>query len=113
MGRTYKRDDIGRFASTGSMSTQELTKIKNPHVPLNEDHVQNLQSQLQAGRSVEPLVIEASPKGDFLTDGHHRLEAARRAGVYRLPVIRFDATPEGRSAANKHMAAMEIRKLRR
>lgn len=118
MPNPYRDPKNGQFTSKGgggvgsryeTRTTKDLAKIKNPNVPLNEARVQQLERQLKSG-DVSPLVVEASPKGDFLTDGHHRLEAARRVGVKTLPVIRFDATPQGRSAANKYMAEVESQK---
>lgn len=55
----------------------------------------------------ERLQVEDSPKGMFLGDGTHRLLAAERAGLKELPVRIYDATPEGRRAANRAMADRE------
>ena len=49
-----------------------------------EDGVQMYVDKLQAGDSIPPLIAEDTGR---LFDGYHRLNAARRVGLTRVPVL--------------------------
>lgn len=78
----------------------------------DKDHLDDLTKQMRdAGKFVgDPLIVEETQKGPLLTDGYHRLEAARRAGLTKVPVERYKDTPEGRMASLKRLNAAERRK---
>ena len=81
--------------------------------PLNEDRVEELQRQMEeAGGFVgEPLLIEDTRKGPLLTDGRHRLEAAKRAGIDEVPTEWYDSTTtQGRLAATRRLVEAERQK---
>jgi hypothetical protein len=42
--------------------------------------------RLKGADSDVPLVVAATPRGEFLIDGHHRLERGRRRGRREFPV---------------------------
>lgn len=65
--------------------------------------IQALADDIRKNGITRRLQVEDSPKGLFLGDGHHRLLAAREAGLDKVPVRIFDASPEGRRAANEAM----------
>lgn len=57
-----------------------------------------------------PIQVEETNRDTIVTDGHHRLAAAERAGIADVPVRVFANTPEGRRAANRAMADTEAAK---
>lgn len=69
----------------------------------NSPKIQALAEDIRKNGIKRRLQVEDSPKGMFLGDGHHRLIAAQEAGLTRVPVRIFDASPEGRRAANEAM----------
>lgn len=50
--------------------------------------------------AVPPLVVMAYPDGDYIVDGHHRYEAAKKLGLQEVPVVDADSMNRGDKAAH-------------
>lgn len=94
-----------------TMSVAELNAMRIKTEGLNEDHVARLAEKYQReGYHDAPIQVEETRREAIVTDGHHRLAAAERAGITDLPVRVFPNTPEGRAAANRAMLDTETAK---
>lgn len=72
------------------------------HEQFEEPRVQELQHRIQRDRSV-PVAIVADAATLVVLDGHHRLEALRRLGCKRAPVMLVDyQRPDIRVGAWRH-----------
>lgn len=70
------------------LSIVELSRLR-AHEQFVEPRVQELQHRIQRDRSV-PVAIVADAASLVVLDGHHRLEALRRLGCRRAPVMLVD-----------------------
>lgn len=50
--------------------------------------------------AVPPLVVVAYPDGDYIKDGHHRYEAAKKLGLKEVLVVDADSMNRGDRAAH-------------
>ena len=75
---------------------------------VNPLHVEDIARALRDGATVPPLVILRVGKRAVVVDGHHRLEAHRKAGVTHVPVVAFKGTV--REAVLEACAANSITK---
>lgn len=59
---------------------------------LDQDHIQSMAESYRDGRMMPALVIRTTRDGFKVIDGHHRLSAAKIAGVHRLECKEFTGT---------------------
>ncbi|OFC42770.1 ParB/RepB/Spo0J family partition protein [Aeromonas hydrophila] len=59
---------------------------------LDQEHIQSLVESYREGRMMPALVIRTTRGGFKVIDGHHRLSAAKIAGVHRLECKEFTGT---------------------
>lgn len=59
---------------------------------LDQNHIQAMAQSYSAGRMMPALVIRTTKAGFKVIDGHHRLTAAKIAGVHRLECKEFAGT---------------------
>jgi ParB-like chromosome segregation protein Spo0J len=69
----------------------------------NSEKITGLAASIKENGVRERLQVEETRQGRMLADGHHRLLAAKQAGLSHLPVRVYANTPEGRRAANRAM----------
>lgn len=81
-------------------------KMKDVH---DEEHVEKLAKRFREnGYDAPPVQIEKFRDGSqVVTDGNHRVEAAHRAGLNRIPVRIYDATEEGAELARRALLDAE------
>lgn len=78
---------------------------------INEDHVNRLaEVYSRYGYDGAPIGIEGPPGNETITDGNHRAEAAKRAGLSEVPVRVYAQTDAGRIAANNAIVDAESKK---
>jgi hypothetical protein len=93
------------------MSISRLGTMRIKTEGLSEEHVARLAEKYRKkGYQDSPIQVEETNRESIVTDGHHRLAAAERAGIKNLPVRVFKNTPEGRRAANRAMSEAELAK---
>ena len=88
--------------------TVRYSKIKEEHVnnilPLetfDEERVQKLVSHIKAGGELPPILLDEGA----VADGHHRLEAAKRLKIKKVPVVHILRQEEEPSSFNKNELA--------
>lgn len=59
---------------------------------LDQEHIQSMAESYREGRMMPALVIRTTRDGFKVIDGHHRLSAAKLAGVHRLECKEFTGT---------------------
>ena len=79
---------------------------------INEEFVNELTDRFrQNGYEGDPIQIEKFPDGtEMITDGNHRAEAAKRAGLDTVHVRVYEPTDQGRDAARTALVNAERRK---
>jgi hypothetical protein len=73
------------------------TDIVTTEDATDTDTVDHFVTKFEAGETVEPITLVESAAGDLVVkDGHHRLAAAKKAGIKKIPAIikRFTTTQE-------------------
>ena len=88
--------------------TVRYSKIKEEHVnnilPLetfDEERVQKLVSHIKGGGELPPILLDEGA----VADGHHRLEAAKRLKIKKVPVVHILRQDEEPSSFNKNELA--------
>ena len=74
----------------------------NPREGLDEAELSALADSVRAQGILQPLLVEETADGLVVVEGHRRLEAARRAGLAEVPVLRMagaDGEPARLAAA--------------
>lgn len=71
--------------------------------PLDEQNVLQIMEQIKSGESVHPILIEKD--GNGVLDGHHRLEAAKRLGIKKIPAVTYGAGALALSQSQDALAA--------
>jgi hypothetical protein len=103
-------------ASSGPMEKRvmDVSKVEEYRMDhhVNEEHVAALARQMKdAGKFVgDPLIIQDTNTTPLLTDGDHRLHAAKLAGIKEVPVEWYANTEAGRLASLKRLNEAERRK---
>lgn len=64
-----------------------------------EHHLSDLGQALKVPKDLDPVTVMPCGLGFVLTDGHHRLEAYRRAGRSTIPVRYFEGSPRDARAS--------------
>jgi len=87
------------------MAVEELKTVENLPItsivlgrrlrPTSEDAVLSLMHSIEeVGQFYTRILVRRTPKGDFLIDGAHRLEAMRRMGRQNIPAVVIRCTDE-------------------
>lgn len=105
-----KREPAPAFREE-TRSVSDLQQI-TMDTPINEAHAELLARRYRRDGFIgNPIQIEEFGDGSqSITDGHHRLEGARRAGITDIPVRVYSASTEGRDAARSALVAQERNK---
>ena len=79
-----KRLGLAKIASLTTLPTDAITPTEDH---LDEDIIKNIEDDLDQGHQLDPITVYRFKGKYLLTDGHHRLEVARRRGMKEVSVI--------------------------
>lgn len=84
-------------AQVAELALDDITLMPDLFQPrdISDKHITDLTRAIKQFSKVEPVTVLISGDKAVLVDGHHRIEAYRRAGVTTgIPVRYFEGTPE-------------------
>ena len=72
-------------------NAEEFLPIANLHTTeaygKSEEVIKSYQKKIEAGEPIAPIKVQQWKNGAEVKDGHHRLEAARRAGLTHVGIV--------------------------
>lgn len=91
--------DMDTTESDNGLRTVPIERIQpNPHQPrieFDKTALAELTDSIREHGLIQPLIVQQSDSGDYtLIAGERRLRACRLAGIYEVPVVVKEATPQ-------------------
>lgn len=92
-----KSDDISGAQGSGVQEIEVIRIVPNPHQPrlrFDEEKLKELSMSIREHGIIQPLVVTRSENGFEIIAGERRFQAAKLAGLLKVPVVVREATEQ-------------------